>query len=38
MLTYLKNLDRDDLCLLISDLCGFAMLLIVAVALITLAP
>ena len=38
MKNYLSNLTHDDLCLLAADLCGFAVVLIVFVALITLAP
>ena len=38
MIDYLKNLTRDELCFLIGDICCLAMLLVVALALITLAP
>ena len=38
MIAYLKNLNRDELCLLAGDLCAFAMVLAFFVALITLAP
>jgi len=38
VIAYLKNLTRDDLCLLAADILGFWLVLAVAVAAITLLP
>lgn len=38
MKNYLVNLSYEDRCLLIGDLCGFAILIMFAIAAITLAP